>query len=606
MMHNNTTPKRKKKRYRIRVGRLILVLLVFFAMVAGVFFLINAISCGPKAAVEERPPQPTPEPIVYVEGFLRGEAGVMIPAYEYVDHEDGTTTHEQCAQFVRGTMVTYDQKEVADAQGLVLVQIDGQEYRVMRDAIVTDPGDIIAEETLYMRTAQNLILDVETEELGILIKKGTELCVIGYDELDEEGNVHMYQVSFDVVTEKDEEGNAVASESYEGYVRPWYLADTVEEAKANYDEDGMYLIHAERADRYGGGDAASLDYFPRENASFEDNVMPDECRTLYLNCYGDILNNVDDYIALADECGINAFVVDISDGGAIAYQSPLMKEVTPTCYENANYTVEEYAAAIKKLQDAGYYVIGRITTFNDTGFVIDNPECGILGKDGNPLKLQGSYWPSAYNRATWVYKVDLAQEAVELFGFNEIQFDYVRFPDGTYTHEKNGTIDYQNDYDETKAQAIQRFLMYACDRLHESGVYVSADVFGETSNDYVAAYGQYWPAISNVVDIISAMPYPDHYGEWGGYKPWEHPYDTLAIWGSGAAKRQTEIPTPAGVRTWIQAYDAIHEPYTVYGPDNVGAQIRAIRDAGFTDGYMTWNAASNIWKYESLQSAFNL
>lgn len=604
-MHNNTTKRRKKKRYRLRVGRLLLVLAVFLAMVAGIFFLINAISCGPRAG-EELSPEPTPEPIVYVDGYLRGDAGVMIPAYEYVEQEDGTTTHKQCAEFVRGTLVTYDEKEVPDEQGLFAVQIGGAEYLVMRDVIVDDAQDVITEETFFMRTAQNIILDAETQQLGTLITKGTELSVLGFDEMYEDGSVHMYRVSFDVVTEKDDAGNAVASETHEGFVRPWYLADTLEEAQANYDADGMYLIHAERGNRYGGGDAASLDYYPRENASFADNVMPDECRTLYLNCYGDILTNVDDYIALADECGINAFVVDISDGGAIAYQSPLMQEVSPTCYANANYTVEEYGAAIKKLQDAGYFVIGRITTFNDTGFVTDNPQCGILGSDGNPLTLQSSYWPSAYNRETWVYKVDLAQEAVELFGFNEIQFDYVRFPDGTYRHEQNGTIDYQNTYGETKAQAIQRFLMYACDRLHESGVYVSADVFGETSNDYVAAYGQYWPAISNVVDVISAMPYPDHYAEWGGYKPWEHPYDTLSIWGSGAAKRQTEIPTPARVRTWIQAYDAIHAPYTVYGPDNVGAQIRAIRDAGFTDGYMTWNAASNLWKYQSLQSAFNL
>ena len=118
--------------------------------------------------------------------------------------------------------------------------------------------------------------------------------------------------------------------------------------------------------------------------------------------------------------------------------------------------------------------------------------------------------------AVWEYKVELAKEAVALFGFNEIQFDYVRFPDGTYDYEEDGNIDYRNEYDETKAQAIQRFLMYACDELHDCGVYVSADVFGETSGSYVTAYGQYWPAISNVVDVISGMPYPDHFAQ--GYE----------------------------------------------------------------------------------------
>ena len=89
------------------------------------------------------------------------------------------------------------------------------------------------------------------------------------------------------------------------------------------------------------------------------------------------------------------------------------------------------------------------------------------------------------------------------------------------------------------------------------GVYVSADVFGETSGSYVTAYGQYWPAISNVVDVISGMPYPDHFAQNGTYRPWEHPYETLLDWAKNAAKRQTETPSPAIVRTWIQAYDAI-------------------------------------------------
>ena len=74
--------------------------------------------------------------------------------------------------------------------------------------------------------------------------------------------------------------------------------------------------------------------------------------------------------------------------------------------------------------------------------------------------------------------------------------------------------------------------MYACDRLHDAGVYVSADVFGECAEAYVTAYGQYWPAISNVVDAISAMPYPDHYGASGDWLPWEHPYETCLLYTS--------------------------------------------------------------------------
>ena len=150
----------------------------------------------------------------------------------------------------------------------------------------------------------------------------------------------------------------------------------------------------------------------------------------------------------------------------------------------------------------------------------------ISGKSVD-LKLNGSYWPTPYSRAVWQYKVDQAVEAVELMGFNEIQYDFVRFPELTQSYEKNGTIDFHNTYGETKAQAIQRFLMYAADILREKGVYVSADVFGESAFNYVTAYGQYWPAISNVVDAISGMPYPDHYPIEGNWVPWLHPYETI-------------------------------------------------------------------------------
>ena len=68
--------------------------------------------------------------------------------------------------------------------------------------------------------------------------------------------------------------------------------------------------------------------------------------------------------------------------------------------------------------------------------------------------------------------------------------------------------------------------------------------------------------------------------------------------------RQNETPTPAAVRTWIQCYNAIREPYNTYGPEEVSAQIRALRDAGCTGGYMTWNARSSLDKYTSLIPAF--
>ncbi len=445
---------------------------------------------------------------------------------------------------------------------------------------------LLPKEPLYVNTTVHL-LDVKNKLTPALVEKGSCVSVIGFDYLNAEGKANKYKVRL--------------GES-EGYIDLQYLDETYEEAVAMKVDPAQYAIHSDRGDVLGGGDAADLDYTPREKGSFENNIMPAECRSLYVSAWR--VHEIDKYIEIAKKCDINAFVIDIQDGTSIGYAGEVMKNYSPTSAECASNSVEDYKAAIDRLKSEGYYVIGRITAFNDTLFVQDHPECGITDNEGKLLELSGAYWPSAFNRYTWQYKVDLALEAVDLMGFHEIQFDYVRFPDLVYEREEKGTIEYHNTYGESKAQAIQRFLMYATDRLHEKNVYVAADVFGEAGYAYVTAYGQYWPAISNVVDVICAMPYPDHFTASNGWKPWEHPYQIILEWGQKAASRQAETTSPAVARTWIQAYNAIKEPYNIYGAKEIGDQIKGLLDAGLTGGYMTWNSAASLEKYEALVPVF--
>lgn len=514
----------------------------------------------------------TEPPHQWETGYIAG----LSPDAAYCDEEG-----MPLGTLLRGTPVEY---ETTPDGRLAILLGDTIVYLHEGASVVSDPAHIIPEHTLYVRTAVNL-RDTDGRLLAAFADKGAAIQVTGYDYLREDGGVHMYRVS-------------IGGE--EGYMDPWYLAGSEADALANYD-GGSYAVHAAREDRYGGGGAANLDYYPREKGPIPGNEMPGECRALYLVSWR--LKEVDDYIAIAAGSGINAFVVDIVNGSEIGYAADVMSKYCPSAAA-PNNTVEEYQAAIQKLKDAGYYVIGRITTFNDSCFVNDHPEYAISNLNGEPIRLSGEYWPTPFSRAVWQYKVDMAVEAVELMGFHEIQFDYVRFPDNTWRYENGGTIDFRNTLGETKAQAIQRFLMYATDILHEHGAYVSADVYGESAYTYVTAYGQYWAAISNVVDVISGMPYPDHFGPSGSWLPWEHPYDTLYSWGQSVMLRQSETATPAVVRTWIQAYNAIREPYTTYGPREVSSQIRALRDAGCTGGYMTWNVASSIDKYTWLKPAF--
>ena len=529
------------------------------------------------------PSEPTVPPTTVVteppHNWQAGYISTLQPDAAYCDPEG-----QVLGRLLRGTQVEY---ELTDQGQITLLLEDTIVYLEAEADIVTDPAKVIPEHGLFVRTGVNL-RDTDGRLLEAFAEKGTGVLVTGYDYLLEDGTAHMYRV-------------AMAEADSEGYILPWYLASSQEEALANYDA-GSYAIHAARENRYGGGGAADLDYYPREKGPIQGNEMPQECRTLYLVNWR--LEELDAYLEIANNSGINAFVVDIVDGGSVGFAADVMHEYCPTAAAAANNTPEEYQAAIRKLKEAGYYVIGRITTFNDTYYVQDHPEHAIANGSGDPLRLSGEYWPSPYNRTVWQYKVDLAVEAVERMGFNEIQFDYVRFPDNTRRYEKAGNIDFRNDLGETKAQAIQRFLMYAADRLHAHGAYVSADVYGESAYNYVTAYGQYWAAISNVVDVISGMPYPDHFGASGSWRPWEHPYETLYSWGQNVMQRQGETATPAVVRTWIQAYNAIHEPHTRYGPNEVAAQIKGLRNSGCTGGYMTWNAGSSLDKYKQLIPAF--
>ncbi len=516
-------------------------------------------------------PPPAPETAV---GYAAAPEA-SVPVYDGEGAVLGSLT--------RGTEVHYVLADM-DSDGAYVRVVNGETYVLLeKQHLALRYEDAVQVDTVYALRGMSL-LDETGAVPGCAVEKGMALTVTGFDGLDDDGAVLRWRVSCD---------------RGEGYIAADNVRMTEEEALAQYDET-LYQLHASRGDSWGGGDAAGLDYYPVEKGPIPGNDMPDEVRALYLN--GSAVQYADSYVQAAEGSGVNAFVVDIVDGTAVSYASPVMQQYSPSAYAAAMDTMEGFRANVQKLKDAGYYLIGRITVFNDAHLAADHPEQVICDLNGTPLQISHMYWPSAYDRTVWRYKVDLALEAAAL-GFNEIQFDYIRFPDGAYSYEKAGTIDYRNTYGESKAQAVQRFLLYAAERLHSAGYYLSGDVFGECANPYVTACGQYWPAISAAVDAISGMPYPDHYSAQGDYKPWEHPYDTVHMFGAAAAQRQAETASPAAVRTWIQAYNALWEPYNTYGEAEVAAEVKALRDTGCTGGFMTWNGGSDINKYRSIIGA---
>ena len=498
-------------------------------------------------------------------------------------------------KITRGTKVEQYEKTVTNKETEEIfnkIVYNDTEYLIKQNITVDNYNDVVLEKEKYVRT--NVTVYESSEDVSILsyIPKAEKIEIIGFNKLNDDGTVEMYKIKYNDVT---------------GYVYNKYLVDTLELAEANYDEDGNYLIHSKQlADPYGVGMAGNLDFYPNEKPKFENNVMPETVNALYLN--HSAIKNVDSYIKVANDIGINAFVVDVKDG-ILAYHSNVAKEYAPYAYSittNSSYTstIDEYRNSIQKLKDAGFYVIARIVVFNDTHYGQDHKEDVIVYKSNNSL-FGGQYWLSPYSRNVWEYNVKLALEVIEEFGVNEIQFDYVRFPDRTGS--VNNLLDFRDKYGETKAQAVQNFLMYAADEIHKKNVYISADVFGESAGKYVTGYGQYWPAISNVVDVISGMPYPDHFNAHAyGISEivWTVPEKLMTAWGKDVVARQATIDTPAVVRTWIQSYNAIHEPYITYDNQKIKEQIQGLYNNGLTGGVMTWSSSSNITKYASFTTAF--
>ena len=534
--------------------------------------------------------------LVFVFKLVFKEEKIEIPTEGYVASDFNEVTlydieYNESIKLRRGDLIYFYYEDIINENNTYKkISYNDQNYLINVNNLVLDINDVVTIDNLYVRTSTTIYKTSNTAEILSFVKKGEKVEIIGYDKLDSSGNVEKYKVRYN---------------GYEGYLYSKYLVATEEESKKVYSENGIQEYMAKMGSAYGGGNALNLDYYPYEKPKFENNIMPNEARTLYINSAA--VANIDTYIDFALENNINAFVIDIKDNTSPAYNSLVMQKYSPTNYEKALNNYEDYKMYIKKASDAGIYLIGRITTFKDSYFVNDHKEAAISNANGEPFSHNGSYWPSAYNRFVWEFNVELAREAVVEMGFNEIQFDYVRFPDRTTTLENKGVISLNNKYNEEKAQALQTFVMYACDSIHEVGAYVSIDVFGESANSYVTAYGQFWPAISNVADVISGMPYPDHFNahEYGiSEVVWTVPYKLLYQWGQTVASKQNIVPTPAVVRTWIQTYNATRSPYVSYDADKISQQIQALYDNGLTGGFMTWNSGSNIYKYKEVSYAF--
>lgn len=298
-------------------------------------------------------------------------------------------------------------------------------------------------------------------------------------------------------------------------------------------------------------------------------------------------------LELVDKTALNAMVIDIKDdNGFITYKTDnpeLIKLGTPQPF------IKDVGKLMSTLKEHDIYPIARIVVFKDTVLAKKQKELTYLNPDGTVWKNgKGDSFVNPYRKEVWDYNVAVAKEAAKL-GFKEIQFDYVRFPEG---FEKKADRLKFTKTEQSRVDVVTGFVEYARQQLEPLGVRVSVDIFGYAASVPAAeGIGQDFVKISEAVHVICPMIYPSHYST-GWFKqkdPDRAPYATIK--GAMDDTHKKLDPLKDGkpiIRPWIQDFTASwlgKGHYIKYGAAEVTAQIKALNDSGVEE-FLLWNAGN--------------
>lgn len=312
-------------------------------------------------------------------------------------------------------------------------------------------------------------------------------------------------------------------------------------------------------------------------------LMPLLPKALYLTVYGigaPFLR--DPALEVIEKSGLNALVIDLKgDRGLIPYPSklPLAAKIGAQKLR----TIPDLKELATSLKGKGIYLIARIVVFKDDLLAAAHPQWAIRTAGGGLWKdREGLAWIDPSRREAWDFTLGVAEEAAAA-GFDEIQFDYVRFPDAVglafaNAHDENGRV-----------AAITDFLREARKRLTPYNVFTAMDAFGYVCwNQNDTGIGQRIEDLATAVDIVSPMLYPSgfQFGIPGYRNPVQHPYEIVHL-SLKECKRRT-AGTAVRYRPWLQAFTDYAFGGKAFGADEIAKQTKASRDAG-TDGWMLWN-----------------
>ena len=256
---------------------------------------------------------------------------------------------------------------------------------------------------------------------------------------------------------------------------------------------------------------------------------------------------------------------------------------------------------LEVLEAKQIYPIGRIVVFKDTVFAEKRPDLSFKEGESVWKNGRGEAFVNPFMKEVWDHNVDIAIDAAKM-GFKEIQFDYVRFPEGF--EKRDESLSYSlGDYEDSELDPVQRrveavtdFVAYAREQLKPYDVEVSVDIFGYAATLTEApGIGQNFSKISENVDVISSMIYPSHWTSYFGIsKPDLEPYKLVAEYAKVENEVLGKLENQPVSRPWLQDFTASWlgaGNYTRYGKAEIEAQIKALNDNGI-DEYLLWNAGN--------------
>jgi hypothetical protein len=289
-------------------------------------------------------------------------------------------------------------------------------------------------------------------------------------------------------------------------------------------------------------------------------------------------NNIDRFFEMAETTELNALMLDLKDESGLVWYDSDDETAAEVGAVRGVYDLSEVAS---RAEQTGLYLIGRLVIFNDPTAAIRKPSMAVWdAEQDQPYEADGQYFLDPTDPEARAYGLALAVEACAM-GVDEVQFDYVRFPDA-----RNDSATFDGGVGlGVRTSTITTFLRDAVALLHPMGCAVGADVFGFTTAPGTddGGIGQRWEDVTGIVDVASPMVYPSHYGpDWYGFEnPNDHPGPMVTRALEDGLER---LARNVVVRPWLQDFG--------YTPEQVRSQIDVAEQFGL--GWMLWNAVSTV------------